>query len=305
MAHRYDEYRDDRDMSRGERGFSRDDRGPFERAGDEVRSWFGDDDAERRRRMDEDRARRERMTSERGWTGERWEGADRWRGEPDRWRGESDRWRSDFDRPPRSAYGRPEWDRSGAAARGWNELEYGYRPSWGYGPGEWSTGGDWRYADRSRRERSWESPDRGMGESRGIYETDRGRVYQFQHGPEMSFAGRGPKGYRRSDDRIREDVCDRLTDDWRIDASDVEVVVTNGEVTLSGAVHSRDDKRSAEDLAETISGVRDVHNNLRVSRWQDTGQGAGAGLTTAPTATTGAGAGPTTAPTATTGTQRR
>lgn len=35
------------------------DRGMFERAGDEVRSWFGDDDAERRRRMDERRDRTE------------------------------------------------------------------------------------------------------------------------------------------------------------------------------------------------------------------------------------------------------
>jgi hypothetical protein len=35
-----------------ERG-GRDDRGFFERAGDEIASWFGDDDAERRRRQDE------------------------------------------------------------------------------------------------------------------------------------------------------------------------------------------------------------------------------------------------------------
>ena len=38
----------------------RDDRGFFERAGDEVASWFGDDDAERRRREDQMREGRER-----------------------------------------------------------------------------------------------------------------------------------------------------------------------------------------------------------------------------------------------------
>ena len=64
----YDRYdRDERsrwsdDRSR-ERGWDRDrsgrdDRGFFERAGDEVASWFGDEDAERRRR--EDRVREER-----------------------------------------------------------------------------------------------------------------------------------------------------------------------------------------------------------------------------------------------------
>jgi hypothetical protein len=37
----------------GSRGYDQDDRGFFERAGDEVRSWFGDEEAERRRRLDE------------------------------------------------------------------------------------------------------------------------------------------------------------------------------------------------------------------------------------------------------------
>lgn len=121
-----------------------------------------------------------------------------------------------------------------------------------------------------------------MGESRGIYEDSRGRLYYFEHG--STFAGRGPKGYLRSDDRIREDVCDRLTDDWRVDASDIEVTVQNGEVTLSGTVHSRDDKRATENLAESISGVREVHDNLRVSRWQE--DTTGATSTTAATAST-------------------
>jgi len=76
--------------------------------------------------------------------------------------------------------------------------------------------------------------------------------------------GRGPKNYTRSDDRIREDVNDRLTDDTWLDASDIDVQVSGSEVTLTGTVSSRDDKRRAEDLAEQVSGVRHVQNNLRV-----------------------------------------
>ena len=62
-----------------------------------------------------------------------------------------------------------------------------------------------------------------------------------------------------------EDVCDRLTADPYVDPSDVEVRVENGEVTLNGSVRSREEKRRAEDAIESISGVRDVHNRLRVS----------------------------------------
>lgn len=76
--------------------------------------------------------------------------------------------------------------------------------------------------------------------------------------------GRGPRGYRRSDDRIREDVNDRLTDDPYLDASDIEVMVSSGEVTLTGTVHQRSDKRRAEDVAERVSGVTHLQNNLRV-----------------------------------------
>ena len=77
--------------------------------------------------------------------------------------------------------------------------------------------------------------------------------------------GRGPKGYKRSDERIREDVSDRLTDDPIVDASEIEVGVTAGEVTLNGTVHSRTAKRRAEDCADSVTGVGHVQNNLRVS----------------------------------------
>ena len=78
------------------------------------------------------------------------------------------------------------------------------------------------------------------------------------------FAGRGPKGYQRSDERIREEVSDRLMADDRIDASEIEVAVKDGEVTLTGTVDDRWAKRRAEDLAEQVMGVRDVMNQIRV-----------------------------------------
>jgi len=76
--------------------------------------------------------------------------------------------------------------------------------------------------------------------------------------------GRGPKGYVRRDERIWEEVNERLEEDGEIDATDVLVQVDNGEVTLEGAVDDRRAKRLAEDLAESVRGVRAVHNRLRV-----------------------------------------
>lgn len=78
------------------------------------------------------------------------------------------------------------------------------------------------------------------------------------------FRGRGPRGYRRSDERIREEVCEALTDSPMIDASNMDVTVENCEVTLEGTVTSREDKRRAEDIADSVAGVRDVHNRLRI-----------------------------------------
>jgi hypothetical protein len=77
-------------------------------------------------------------------------------------------------------------------------------------------------------------------------------------------AGRGPRGHRRSDARIFEDVCDRLTDDRHVDASDIEVEVSEGEVTLKGSVGDRGMRRRAEAIVEEVAGVRHVSNELRV-----------------------------------------
>jgi osmotically-inducible protein OsmY len=59
-------------------------------------------------------------------------------------------------------------------------------------------------------------------------------------------------------------VADNLSDAPDIDASEMEVTVNEGEVTLSGTVRTRYEKRRSEDVSERVAGVRDVHNNLRV-----------------------------------------
>ncbi|HEX5014774.1 MAG TPA: BON domain-containing protein [Candidatus Limnocylindrales bacterium] len=78
------------------------------------------------------------------------------------------------------------------------------------------------------------------------------------------FTGRGPKGYQRSDQRLEEEISDRLMADAWVDASEIEVRVKSGEVTLTGTVDDRDAKRRAEDIAEQVMGVRDVMNQIRV-----------------------------------------
>jgi BON domain len=83
--------------------------------------------------------------------------------------------------------------------------------------------------------------------------------------PSGSYAGRGPKGYMRSDERIREDVSERLWADPWIDASEITVTVAKGEVTLEGTVEDRWTKRLADEIAEGCPGVKDVHNRLRIA----------------------------------------
>jgi BON domain-containing protein len=101
------------------------------------------------------------------------------------------------------------------------------------------------------------------------YDYDRhssyGQVESFTWDMEGPYRGRGPKGYRRSDERIHEEICDRLTAHGAIDATGIEVHVDTGEVTLEGTVPDRRTKRLAEAVADTVRGVVDVHNRLRLA----------------------------------------
>ena len=97
------------------------------------------------------------------------------------------------------------------------------------------------------------------------------RSYGELHEGEQSWAdlkshrGRGPKGYARSDARLHEMICERLTEDAYIDATDISIEVKQGEVTLSGTVPDRLARWRAEDVIESIGGVSSVNNRLRIA----------------------------------------
>lgn len=92
------------------------------------------------------------------------------------------------------------------------------------------------------------------------FDTDNQRMRRGGH------FGKGPKGWRRSDDSIREEVCEALSDDSRLDASEIEVNVKDGVIHLKGTVDERASKRRAEACVENLSGVQDVINEIRVHR---------------------------------------
>jgi osmotically-inducible protein OsmY len=144
---------------------------------------------------------------------------------------------------------------------------YSSGSNWGrsnYGQGDYGRG-DYRNREYGRgdsEERSWW--DRTTDEVSswfGDEEAERRRER------DRNMRGKGPKNYSRSDERIKEDINDRLSDDPFIDASDIDVTVTNAEVTLTGTVDHRSTKRRAEDLAESVSGVKNVENRLRVGQY--------------------------------------
>lgn len=170
-----------------------------------------------------------------------------------RWFG---RWRDDEPRRDRDDFRMPESNFGGDYARdphrgglGDDYARDDYRAGLGgdYGRDDW-------WNDRPERSAVWRS-----------LRDDAQRANEQRR----SYRGVGPKNYRRSDDRIREEVCERLTESHDVDASDISVLVDGGEVTLTGSVGDRRAKRHAEDVVMQCGGVRDVHNRLNVGSMND------------------------------------
>src|SRR6187397_2179663 len=145
----------------------------------------------------------------------------------------------------------------GETSQGFDQRNVGQGQGQGAGAGWGSSGGGQpgRYGGQSQGRR-------GQWQSQGSQGTSQGG--QWGSRSSGGFAGRGPKGYRRSDERIREEISDQFMENDELDASEIEVMVVEGVVTLTGTVPDRQSKRLAEDIAESGSGVRDVMNQLKV-----------------------------------------
>jgi hypothetical protein len=251
MADRYDRERRRREWEnaqrpqrqrRGPQGFTRDDWSQARRSQRPVQNPLEDyDDYSMRHR-------------------EGWEGEDNWGRRPERgfrYRGE--------DRPQPGRQSQWEQDRQQ------DEWGYGDIQSRGYG---WEGGhmdpynrGFFRrdeaaepdYLDRYEETHfgdEWDTGEDMEGDISYSY-----TEFWLMPGP---FTGIGPKGYQRNDQDIFEDVCYRMSVNGQLDPSEVEVKVEDGEVTLEGKVADRHSKRLAEEIVDSVSGVFDVHNRLRV-----------------------------------------
>ncbi len=178
------------------------------------------------------------------------------------------------------------YDRGSGYDTGWQERGWQERRESGLRSGEYA-GGHSGFGDRGSQgdDRSGYG-DRGSGYGggygrgdygdRGGYEaygpSYTGGAARFQRGP---YYGRGPRNYSRSDERIAEDLNERLTDDPYLDASDIDVRIDDGVATLDGTVSERWMKYRAEDIADGCGGVKEVSNNLRVQPSFERGTYAG------------------------------
>ena len=190
------------------------------------------------------------------------------------WRGGRDAGREQSAERVAEGYGRQRRGAEGDTA--WRGAGWSARSDFYAGGSERSRHGYEQVDDRDygrdygREERRDPASYERLNEGRGGWRRVEGDQVWTARGPH---SGRGPRGWRRSDERIREDASERLADHPRIDASDIEMTVQDGEITLEGTVDSRWTKRAAEDAVQDISGVQEVHNRLRVRR--DDRMGAG------------------------------
>lgn len=133
-----------------------------------------------------------------------------------------------------------------------------------------------RYSREAARQRGWETDDRedyrddGREDHGVLYNLGRriGEAVGDLFGTDQREHERkaGPRGYQRSDDRIRDQVCERLSYARGVDVSDVSVDVNDGVVSLTGTVRERGQKYYIEDLADGTYGVKEVNNDIRVRR---------------------------------------
>jgi len=211
------------------------------------------------------------MDAQRSWHADRSEDTSYMDHDTDR-----DSWRSNSTRPynfntsrSRDSYGNAAYNNQGLSGQTWAGTDRSDRMSFDAQRGMNDRTGARSSYGRDSYDTSYGT---GYGSSYGSY----GAGSDDRHGPgtsrfdsdrsTSSHFGKGPKGWKRSDERIKEEVSEALYRAHDIDASDIDVTVKEGTVTLSGTVDSREAKRAAETCVERLSGVEDVTNEIKVRK---------------------------------------
>jgi osmotically-inducible protein OsmY len=277
-----------------------------ERGGGRFGPWRGEhqEGSDRRRQSEGERDRGQeerRFFDER----DRWSGRESYQGQPS-WREADDRyqrWNDERDyRRGAGSYAAPRYDTDDPDQqrasfderdRRWNEDDRGrrfeqpgyrqtdrydgrvFQPRGSDYPSSGTYGGSYGYRgermDRDYRSSYDDRPNFGENRPQRAYgarppaEAWADREQGWNRG-EQTMRGRPPRSYKRGDERIHDEICETIARQTNVDASEVDVEVVNGEVTLNGVVEDRRCKRELEDVAERVFGVRDIHNNLKVRK---------------------------------------
>jgi hypothetical protein len=245
----------------------------------DERNWRSDEHDRNRGLSMRDRERFGREGMHYGGGSERgtWQGS--WQGGQDRWTNEGAEYGSDWQQRSGQRWGQQGGYRGGMEGPGWQGNRNweggrtGERAGWqGRGNPGWQNDyeNEQQYGRDDRYERTQTFGGRGMMAHGGWNTESTNWQGRRDMGGMQNYSGRGPRNYKRSDQRIEEDINERLTQHHMIDASDIEVNVHNGEVTLRGQVDHRDAKRLAEDTAETVFGVKEVNNQIKVRQRGET-----------------------------------
>jgi osmotically-inducible protein OsmY len=196
----------------------------------------------------------------------------------------------EWSRAPHGSYGvnRGEgpWQGGRYSSRGGGAYDQGgsFGQGSAFGQRERSFGSGAAYPSGQRRDysNSGYEPEYGGEEVGGDWRQGRTQIERSRYGGSSS-AGqahkRGPKGWQRSDERVKEDICERLYHEASIDSSEVTVDVSSGNVSLAGTVPDRRMKHAVEDLIDACPGVKDIDNRIRVQRLGESASSTTSGST--------------------------
>lgn len=175
------------------------------------------------------------------------------------------------------------WPYQGWQTQGWpyqTPYQTGQYPAWPVQTGLYWGGPYQGTQQQTPGHMGMMQEDQGyLGGGRNRQTSMYGSGFEDQYQTSSSHHGKGPRGYQRSDERIKEDVSETLTAHPGIDATDINVEVERGTVMLTGTVTERFMKRMAEDAIEHVSGVKDVQNQIKVNDREEGTHSIGRGTT--------------------------